>query len=104
MSQKSMSWGEIANLTHKTQVKHFGFCSCEDNEGKENPYADCPTEKPYDRVNAIIAYETGELDEEKTIELFQHLVNTGLAWQLQGHYGRTASALIEAGVITKGEK
>ena len=104
MTKESISWGELAELTHATQVEKFNFCTCEDNEGKENPYADCPTQKPYNRVDAIIAYESGELDEEKTIELFQHLVNTGLAWQLQGHYGRTASALIEAGVITKGEK
>lgn len=53
----------------------------------------------YDQVGAIIAYEQGELDEEGALELFQHLVNTGLAWQLQGHYGRTARALIEAGRI-----
>jgi hypothetical protein len=99
MSQESMSWGDLAELTHATQVEKFNFCTCEDNEGKENPYADCPTEKPYDRVNAIIAYETGELDEAGIIELFQHLVDTGLAWQLQGHYGRTATALIETGVV-----
>ena len=56
--------------------------------------------KPYDQVGAIIAYESGELDDEGTIELFQHLINTGLAWSLQGHYGRTAQALIEAGHCT----
>jgi hypothetical protein len=44
MSEMSMSWGEIARLTHETQVAHFGFCSCEDNEGRENPYSDCPKE------------------------------------------------------------
>jgi len=53
-----------------------------------------------DSINKIISYEQGELDEEEMIELFQELVDTGLAWQLQGHYGRTAKALIEAGHIT----
>lgn len=48
-------------------------------------------------VSQIIAYEQGELDQEETIALFQHIINTGLAWSLQGHYGRTAVALIEAG-------
>lgn len=51
-------------------------------------------------IDKIIAYESGELDEEGTLELFQHLVDTGQAWTLQGHYGRTAAALIEAGQIT----
>lgn len=55
----------------------------------------------YDEVGAIIAYEQGDLDEDEVIELFQHLVDSGLAWQLQGHYGRTAMALIEAGEVTK---
>ena len=104
MSQESITWSELSELTHAKQVEKFNFCTCEDNDGKENPYADCPTQKPYDRVSAIIAFETGELDEDKTIELFQHLVDTGLAWQLQGSYGRTAVALIEAGLVTKGEK
>ena len=39
---KVMSWGEIADLTHETQVEHFNFCFCEDNEGNPNPYDDCP--------------------------------------------------------------
>lgn len=48
----------------------------------------------------IFEYEAGELSDEETVDLFQALVNTGLAWQLQGHYGRTATALIEAGLVT----
>ena len=38
----SMSWKELSELTHGTQVETFGFCSCEDNEGEPNPYEDCP--------------------------------------------------------------
>lgn len=49
------------------------------------------------QIDKIIAYEQGDLDDEGTIELFQELVNSGLAWELQGHYGRTAKALIDAG-------
>lgn len=56
--------------------------------------------KTYDVTRNIIAFETGELDHEGVIELFQHLVNTGMARQLQGSYGRTAAALIEAGEIS----
>lgn len=49
------------------------------------------------QVDQIIAYECGVLDDDETIELFQDLINSGLAYQLQGSYGRTANALIEAG-------
>jgi hypothetical protein len=48
-------------------------------------------------INQVIAYEQGELDEEGIIDMFQQLINSGLAWQMQGSYGRTAKALIDAG-------
>jgi len=38
----SPSYEDLAELTHETQVALFGWCACEDNEGKENPYDDCP--------------------------------------------------------------
>lgn len=49
-------------------------------------------------IDKIIAYESGELSQKETIKLFQYLVKTGKAWTLQGHYGRTAKALIDAGL------
>ena len=52
-----------------------------------------------DTVDKIIAYESNELDVAGVIELFQTLVDSGLAWKLQSHYGRTAQALIEIGHV-----
>jgi hypothetical protein len=53
----------------------------------------------FDFLSAIMFYEDGKLDEEETRELFQYLVDTGTVWQLQGSYGRTARAMIDAGEI-----
>lgn len=52
-------------------------------------------------IDRLIAFEQGELGDDEIIELFQHLVDTGLAWKLQGFYGRTATALINAGLVTR---
>jgi hypothetical protein len=57
-----------------------------------------------DLVCLLLDFESGELDEESTIELFQYLVDTGLAWSLQGFYGRTALDLINAGLVVERNK
>lgn len=36
--------------------------------------------------------------EDQAIEAWQQLIDTGLAWQLQGSFGRTAQALIDSGI------
>lgn len=38
----SPSYEDMAELNHEMQVALFGWCGCEDNEGNENPYEDCP--------------------------------------------------------------
>ena len=48
-------------------------------------------------LDFIMAYEAGELDEQETIDGFQLLIDSGLAWSLQGCYGRMAARLIENG-------
>ena len=54
-----------------------------------------------DLVDKIIAWESGELEGKETLELFAELIKSGQAWTLQGTYGRTASDLIERGLIDK---
>ena len=57
-------------------------------------------------MNAILAINIVEGDaesEEQALEAWQYLVNTGLAFQLQGSYGRTAARLIEDGLINAPE-
>jgi hypothetical protein len=49
----------------------------------------------------LISYEEGVLDERETLELFGTLIRTGMAWTLQGTYGRTANELIHAGYLTQ---
>ena len=36
-------------------------------------------------------------DKEEIIKAWQHLIDTGQCWQLQGWFGRTAAYLIETG-------
>lgn len=50
-----------------------------------------------DLVDKIMAYEAGEMSDQEEIKFFQELIDSGQAWTLQGHYGRTARALIDAG-------
>lgn len=52
-----------------------------------------------DVVGDIIAYEGGKMSDEETHDFFQYLVDSGMAYTLQGHYGRTANALLQAGEI-----
>lgn len=49
----------------------------------------------YRAVALAEGFEDGSDDDR--LSAWQHLINTGLAWRLQGAFGRTAHNLIEAG-------
>jgi hypothetical protein len=51
-------------------------------------------------LDKMIQWEEGTLPYADYITLFQDLVNSGLAWQLQGAYGREAAALLDSGEIS----
>ncbi|AKY03747.1 hypothetical protein AVT26_gp65 [Streptomyces phage Lannister] len=52
-------------------------------------------------VVELIDYESDNLNDEETLDLFAKLIKTGMAWSLQGHYGRTARYLISEGWISE---
>lgn len=45
-----------------------------------------------------------DASEEEVIAGYQHLIDTGMAWRLEGHVGRTAMSLIESGQCMLGEQ
>jgi hypothetical protein len=50
-------------------------------------------------VDKMIDYENGNLTQIQVVSLFQELVNTGMAWELQGSYRRTTMDLLKSGLI-----
>jgi len=54
-----------------------------------------------DSLTAVLIAEGAEApdSEEQYFEAWQYLVNTGMAWSLQGWFGRTAQVYINEGYI-----
>ena len=53
---------------------------------------------PYTACEAV-EFEPDAFSEEERLSAWQYLVDSGLVTQLQGWYGRTAAALIDAGLV-----
>jgi len=51
-------------------------------------------------VDSIIRYESGEMDDDEVVSFFQELIDSGMAWRLQGSYGRMAQRLINDGLCS----
>lgn len=49
-----------------------------------------------ERLNAWV---DGSLDEDEVIQLFQELVDTGVAWNQDGYVGGMIRGLVEAGLV-----
>lgn len=58
-------------------------------------------QQEFDLVGFIIDFECGDISEERLIEGFQKMIDTGIVWKLQGFYGRTARKLIDGGYCTE---
>jgi sensor c-di-GMP phosphodiesterase-like protein len=52
-----------------------------------------------DYTAVMIAEGVEEADYDRTVEAWQYLHDTGLAYSLQGWFGRTAQSLIDQGII-----
>lgn len=60
---------------------------------------DTATDITFHDISIIEGLEDSSIDEQLTA--WQRLVDTGLAWKLQGWYSRTATQLIEQGLIQR---
>ena len=74
---------------------HPEVCLCEDCAKDTLPEQ---TPEPFDYVAFTIAYEDDALSDEEVVKGFQHLIDSGLVWSLQGRYGRQAQRLIDHGL------
>lgn len=54
-----------------------------------------------DAFEATMIAKEGTEDQEKQLEAWQYLIDTGLVWNLQGWFVRTATWLIQNGKCTR---
>lgn len=52
----------------------------------------------YDCCAIIEGFDGEDHTEDEVIDAFQHLIDTGVVWTLQGFYGRNAARLIDLGL------
>lgn len=50
----------------------------------------------------LTALHREDATDDERVAAYQHVIDTGDAWRLEGHVGRTAVALIEAGLCMLG--
>lgn len=55
----------------------------------------------FNSLNFIMSYEDGTITQEELVNGCQELIDSGLAWALQGAYGRMADSLISSRLCHK---
>lgn len=55
-------------------------------------------------IDDIMKFESGEMWQDELVVFFQGMIDSGVVWQLQGFYGRTAMDLINDGLCKMPEK
>lgn len=60
-----------------------------------------PPMDTYRACSIVEGFSGEEHTRDEHIEAWQHLIDTGACWSLQGWYGRTAMDMINAGVCTR---
>ena len=58
----------------------------------------------FDAIMIAEGAVNNEISQEEYLAAWQHLINTGLAWRLQGWFGRTASLLIDDGYCSSPDR
>ena len=51
----------------------------------------------FDAITIAESADNNDYTQDEYLAAWQHLIDTGLAWRLQGWFGRTASRLIDDG-------
>jgi hypothetical protein len=62
-----------------------------------NAMGNIVNQQDFDVVGFIMDFESASLSRDDVVEGFQHLIDSGIVWQLQGFYGRIAQQLIDEG-------
>lgn len=54
-----------------------------------------------DLIDQMMDYECGSLSDAETLEMFSTIIKEKMQYSLQGHYGRTVTALIIDGWLDR---
>lgn len=94
--------GEFFKFKSEEEAKNEMYKIMNEKRIDETPFQEKIKDSKINKDNLntyLVEYEEGRLNTQETLELFQYLEDTGVAYALQGHYGRTEIALIGAGLI-----